>query len=250
MIYSAKLNYEPIRSKLPAGFRFYPLVRLRLLTRLLSKYSKEIKTLPSCMYTAHLIFWMVWGAALRSLTTGSRWPCNACVPLLYCLCRNVTDTECLKSPTTSEQHQSGQSLLIIPHAGLQHRFYPQTGVQTSAFTYDNYQHPQSGCCTGLQIHNRAIKKHIKIKCCVFKVENLVGKPLINQSYLDYKLINVVTCQHGAVLLSKYNIHQKLRLGWCDELYQKPLWALLSAAIGNPHSTPCLLLKLCVFGKRL
>lgn len=113
IIYSAKLNYEAVGSKLPAGLEFYPRVSLRLLTHLLSKYSEEIKTLPSCTYTAHLIFWMVWGAALRGLTTGTRWPCNACMPLLYCLYGNVIDTDCLKSRTTSEQHQSGQRLLII-----------------------------------------------------------------------------------------------------------------------------------------
>lgn len=73
-------------------------------------------------------------------------------------------------------------------------------VQTSAFTHDNDLHPQRGCCTGLQIHNRAIKKNLKIKSCVFKAENLVGKPLLNQSYLDNKLINVVTCQWGCYAL--------------------------------------------------
>lgn len=141
---------------------------------------------------------MVWGAALRGLTTGTRWPCNACVPLLYCLYGNVIDMDCLKSLTTSEQHQPGQS---YPHGGQQHTFYPQTGaVQTSAFTHDNDLHPQRGCCTGLQIHNRAIKKNLKIKSCVFKAENLVGKPLLNQSYLDNKLINVVTCQWGCYAL--------------------------------------------------
>lgn len=201
-----KLNYEAVRSKLPAGLEFYPLVRLRVLTHLLSKHSEEIKTLPSCTYTAHLIFWMVfWGTALRGLPTGTRWPCNACVPLLYCLYRNVIGTDCLKSLTTSTTSSA--------HGGLQHAFYPRGGggVQASAFTHENDQH--------LQIRNRAIKKNRKAKSCVFIAENLVGKPLINQSYLDNKLTNVVACQREAVSLSKYNIYIK-NWGWDGVNYSR------------------------------
>lgn len=131
-----------------------------------------------------------------------------------------------------------------PHGCLQHRFYPQTRVRTSAFTHINDQNPWS-----LHTSTDPQQSHQE-KSCVFQTENLVGKPLINQSYLDKTLNNVVTCQSGVVSLSKYNIHDKVRLGWCDELYQKTLWALLSAVIRNPHSTLCLVLKLWVFGERL
>lgn len=85
------------------------------------------------------------------------------------------------------------------------------GVQTPAFTHENDQH--------LQIRNRAIKKNRKVKSCVFKAENLVGKSLINQSYLDNKLTNVATCQREAVLLSKYNIYIK-NWGWNGVNYRR------------------------------
>lgn len=152
------------------------------------------------MYTAHLIFWMVWGAALRGLTTGTRWPCSACMPLLYCLFENVIDTDCRKSLTTSEQHQSIQSLLIIPSWWAAAHVLPTDGgcrclpllMTTNSFLTEVAAHDYRSTTA-------------KIKSCVFKAENLVGKMLINQSYLDNKLINVVTVSLGLVcsLNTKY-----------------------------------------------
>lgn len=75
-----------------------------------------------------------WGAALRGLTTGTRWPCNACVPLLYCVYGNVIATE------RAWQHQSSTSWIKAswspPHGGLQHIHMGGGAERMSAFTLD------------------------------------------------------------------------------------------------------------------
>lgn len=125
---------RPFDPKLPAGLRFLSPGQAETSHPPSIQTQRGNKNTPLLYVHSSLNFLDGLGAALRGLTTGTRWPCNACVPLLYCVYGNVIATDCLKSLTTSEQYQSDQSLLIAPSWWA--AAHSQRGEQTSAFTLD------------------------------------------------------------------------------------------------------------------
>lgn len=105
---------RPFDPKLPAGLWFLSPGQAETPHPPSIQTQRGNQNTPLLYVHSSLNFLDGWGAALRGLTTGTRWPCNACVPLLYCVYGNVIATDRWKSLTTSEQHQSDQSLLITP----------------------------------------------------------------------------------------------------------------------------------------